>query len=70
VFNKENGNVEPVIGKNNLNYYVGKGNNFYLVRQIIKRRVWWTRAHKEDFAAGIAESTDEKIHFGCNFIWT
>jgi hypothetical protein len=70
VFNKENGNVEPIIGKSNLNYFVGKGNNFYLVRQIVKRRVWWTRAHKEDFAASVSESADDKVHYGCNFIWT
>jgi hypothetical protein len=32
VLNTENGNVEPIIGKRNLNYFVGKGNNYYLVR--------------------------------------
>lgn len=68
--NKENGNLEPIIGKSNLNYYVGKGNNFYLVRQIIKRRVWWTRASKEDFAAIMRESEEGNNHYGCNFIWT
>ncbi len=68
--NKENGNIEPIIGKSNLNYYVGKGNNFYLVRQIIKRRVWWTRASKEDFAAIMRESEEGNNHYGCNFIWT
>lgn len=47
--NQENGNIEPMIGRNNVNYYVGKGNNYYLVRQIVKRRVWWTRASKEEF---------------------
>lgn len=62
--------MEPLIGKSNLNYFVGKGNNFYLVRQIVKRRVWWTRAHKEDFAANANDSADEKLHYGCNFIWT
>jgi len=32
VLNSQNGGVEPIIGKNNLNYFVGRGNNFYLVR--------------------------------------
>lgn len=68
--NKENGNIEPIIGKSNLNYYVGKGNNFYLVRQIIKRRVWWTRASKEDFSVIMRESEEGNNHYGCNFIWT
>ena len=49
VLNQENGNIEPMIGKSNISFYVGKGNNYYLVRQIIKRRVWWTRASKEEF---------------------
>ncbi len=37
----------------------------------MKRRVWWTRAHVEDFAPSTqTESSDEKVHYGCNFIWT
>jgi hypothetical protein len=69
VFNTENGHLEPIIGKSNLNYYIGKGNNYYLVRQIINRRIWWTRASKEDFASNPRDS-DDNIHYGCNFIWT
>jgi len=71
VMNHENGNMEPIIGKNNLNYFVGKGNNYYLVRQIVKRRVWWTRAAREDFASHESiTSEDSNPHYGCNFIWT
>lgn len=68
VVNSENGGIEPVIGKSNLNYFIGRGNNFYLIRQVIKRRVWWTRASREDFLA--SDDTDEQVHYGCNFIWT
>jgi len=32
VINQENNNVEPLIGKSNMPFFVGKGNNFYLVR--------------------------------------
>lgn len=32
VINSENGGIEPLIGKSNLNYFIGRGNNFYLVR--------------------------------------
>ncbi len=60
--------MEPMIGKNNMNFYVGKGNNYYLVRQIIKRRVWWTRASKEEFGPYV--NKDDQPCTGCNFIWT
>jgi hypothetical protein len=37
----------------------------------VKRRVWWTRAGREDFAPHEVGSGDEgNPHFGCNFIWT
>jgi hypothetical protein len=39
--NMENGNVLPEQGSNYFKFYVGTGNNYPCVRQIIKRRSWW-----------------------------
>eukprot|EP00347_Sterkiella_histriomuscorum_P005415 403356704 len=66
--NSENNNVEPIIGKTNLPFYVGKGNNYQLVRQLIKRRVWWTRATKEEFNSYL--DSEDQTQKGCHFIWT
>ena len=38
-------------------YYIGQGNNFQVVKSIIKQRLWWCPAQTEDFS----EAT---------FIWT
>eukprot|EP00347_Sterkiella_histriomuscorum_P018082 403346857 len=54
--------------KTNLPFYVGKGNNYQLVRQLIKRRVWWTRATKEEFNSYL--DSEDQTQKGCHFIWT
>jgi hypothetical protein len=36
---------------------VGKGNNYILVRSVIKQRWWWSMNSSEDF-------------FNVNFLWT
>lgn len=38
-------------------FYVGKGNNYPMVKNVIKQRYWWTLAQEEDF---------EEV----NFMWT
>jgi hypothetical protein len=38
VLNTENKNVKPEIGSSYFKFYVGTGNNYPTVRQIIKRR--------------------------------
>ena len=38
-------------------FYIGKGNNFLLVRGILKQRWWWSHAEREDL--------DD-----CHFVWT
>ena len=37
--------------------YIGKGNNSFLVRQVLKTRPWWVQAEREDFSEA-------------NLIWT
>lgn len=41
--NSENKNNKPELGSNYFKFYVGTGNNYQTVRQIIKRRCWWHR---------------------------
>lgn len=60
--NKSNGNIEPDNSKtlapfHQNRFYVGKGNNYILVRSVIKQRWWWSMNSKENF-------------FNANFIWT
>lgn len=62
VINKSNGNIEPDNSKSltpfhQNRFYVGKGNNYILVRSVIKQRWWWSMNEKEDF-------------FKVNFLWT
>ena len=38
-------------------YYIGGGNNYQIVKSVIKQRCWWTPAKVEDFSEA-------------NFIWT
>jgi len=60
--NKSNGNIEPDNSKSlapfhQNRFYVGKGNNYILVRSVIKQRWWWSMNSSEDF-------------FNVNFLWT
>jgi hypothetical protein len=62
VINKSNGNNEPDTSKSlapfhQNRFYVGKGNNYILVRWVIKQRWWWSMNESEDF-------------FNANFLWT
>ena len=62
VINKSNGNIEPDNSKaltpfHQNRFFVGKGNNYILVRSVIKQRWWWSMNESEDF-------------FNVNFIWT
>ena len=62
VINKSNGNIEPDNSKSlapfhQNRFYVGRGNNFILVRSVIKQRWWWSMNEREDF-------------FKVNFLWT
>ena len=43
VLNQENANAKPEVSSNLFRFYVGKGNNYPSVRQIIGRRSWWNR---------------------------
>lgn len=38
-------------------YYIGQGNNYQVVKAMIKQRLWWCPAHTEDFQEA-------------NFVWT
>lgn len=60
--NKSNWNTEPDNSKSlapfhQNRFYVGKGNNYILVRSVIKQRWWWSMNEREDF-------------FNSNFVWT
>lgn len=43
VLNHENGSAKPEVSSTLFRFYVGKGNNYPSVRQIIGRRGWWNR---------------------------
>ena len=49
--------VFPEINKSDVRYryYLGQGNNFFLIKSLMKRRFWWV------------EENDSKK---CNFAWT
>jgi hypothetical protein len=47
VFNQENGGVKPEQSTQIFRFYVGKGNNYPSVRQIISRRTWWNRGNQK-----------------------
>lgn len=51
VLNKENRNIKPEASSSIFRFYVGKGNNYPSVRQIVSRRSWWNRVtqNKEKF---------------------
>lgn len=60
--NKSNGNIEPDNSKSiapfhQNRFYVGRGNNYILVRSVIKQRWWWSMNESENF-------------FNINFLWT
>ena len=76
--NQENEGAKPENGSNYFKFYVGGGNNYHGVRQIIKRRGWWHRYKLEQFIGmNIAKPNDdidsdssgEEIG-GAHFIWT
>ena len=39
-------------------FYVGPGNNFPIVKSVLKQRYWWQYGSEENFASD------------CDFIWT
>ena len=39
-------------------FFVGPGNNFPIVKSVLKQRYWWQYGNEESFAAD------------CDFIWT
>ena len=43
VLNKENNGIKPENSSSIFRFYVGKGNNYPSVRQIVSRRSWWNR---------------------------
>ena len=43
VLNRENNNIKPETTSSIYRFYVGKGNNYPSVRQIISKRSWWNR---------------------------
>lgn len=60
--NKSNGEVEPdntkVVSPFHMNrFYIGRGNNYMLVRSVIKQRWWWSMNDSENF-------------YKVNFLWT
>jgi len=62
VINKSNGEVEPdntkVVSPFHMNrFFIGRGNNYMLVRSVIKQRWWWSMNDTENF-------------FEVNFLWT
>lgn len=40
--------------------YIGPGNNFHLIKSLMKKRFWWT----------IVEKTEDKNMSDINFVWT
>lgn len=60
--NKSNGDIKPddskVISPFHMNrFYIGRGNNYMIVRSVIKQRWWWAMNDREDF-------------YEVNFLWT
>ena len=49
---KDFGNMKP---ENKYKFYLGKGNNYLLIKSLLKRRFWWT-----------TEDDPKKA----NFVWT
>ena len=47
VLNHENQNIKPENSTQIFRFYVGKGNNYPSVRQIISRRTWWNRGNQK-----------------------
>jgi len=47
VLNQENDGARPDMTSNYCKFFVGHGNNYTGVRQIIKRRSWWHRNKRE-----------------------
>lgn len=47
VLNAENNYAKPETNSNYFKFFVGHGNNYPCVRQIIKRRSWWHRNKRE-----------------------
>lgn len=61
VLNSENDGAKPDTTSNYFRFFVGSGNNYTGVRQIIKRRSWWHRYKREQFIGmnGFGYSDDE-----------
>ena len=47
VLNHENQDIKPENSTQIFRFYVGKGNNYPSVRQIISRRTWWNRGNQK-----------------------
>lgn len=73
VLNQANADVKPEQGSSYFKFFVGTGNNYPTVRQIVKRRCQWHRDKRERFIGNYededASDGDEKIR-GSHFVWT
>ena len=49
VINSENNSMQPEANSNYFKFYIGFGNNYPSVRQIVKSRSWWHRKKAERF---------------------
>lgn len=47
VLNHENADAKPETSTQIFRFYVGRGNNYVSVRQIISRRTWWNRGSQK-----------------------
>ena len=49
VLNQENGRAQPEsnINMKNYNFFIGPGNNAKIVKEVLKRRVWWQQSQQE-----------------------
>ena len=47
VLNHENADAKPEQSTQIFRFYVGRGNNYPSVRQIISRRTWWNRGNQK-----------------------
>jgi hypothetical protein len=75
--NSENDGAKPEVGSNYFKFFVGAGNNYSGVRQIIKRRSWWHRGKREMFIGMSKDQQNDQDSdcsadgtVGAHFIWT
>lgn len=79
VLNQENNQNKPESSTTFFKFYVGTGNNYPTVRQIIRRRNWWHREKQERWIGqhqnhnNCEESDNEEEEVkvkGAHFLWT